>query len=68
MEILKRIKCSFCEGEAIDGMEVECGNNAEYSITIDLCESHSQEQERLGYKFEEKYGKRIEEMNNERWC
>lgn len=49
-------------------MEVECGNNAEYSIVINLCDEHLKEEESTGYAFEEKYGARIEQMNNERWC
>mgnify|MGYP007031191476 CR=1 FL=1 len=67
MESQMTPKCSFCESEAVDSMVVECGNNAEYSIEINLCESHLKEEEATGYKFEEKYGDRIEQMNNERW-
>lgn len=61
------MNCSFCNSEAVDSVEVECGNNAEYSIEIKLCETHLKEQEETGYKFEEKYGARIEQMNNARW-
>jgi len=59
--------CSFCKNEAVDSMDVECGNNAEYSITVNLCKKHLKESDATGYKFEEKYGARIEQMNNERW-
>jgi hypothetical protein len=54
------MKCSLCKKEAIDSTDVECGNNAEYSITLNLCHSHCHEYEKLGYEFEEKYGKEIQ--------
>ncbi len=59
--------CSFCPKEAEDSLEVECGNNAEYSIELNLCAEHLKEQEKTGYAFEQKYGKEIEELNNQRW-
>lgn len=61
------MKCSLCICEAIDSFSVECGNNAEYSIELNVCDSHLKESERLGYNFEEKYRKEIELMNNERF-
>jgi replication-associated recombination protein RarA len=61
-------KCSFCVKESVDSMSVECGNNAEYSITVYLCDDHLKESEELGYKFDEKYGDKIEKMNNERFA
>ena len=61
-------KCSFCKSDAIDSMDVECGNNAEYSITVNLCDVHAKEADELDYKFNEKYGAIIEQMNNERFC
>ena len=64
-----RVKqCSLCHREADDSIDVECGNNAEYSITLNLCAEHLKESETLGYGFDQKYGAEIEKMNNERWC
>lgn len=60
------MKCSLCNSDATDSIEVECGNNAEYSLVLDLCEEHWKEQEELGYKFDEKYGGKIELLHNER--
>ncbi len=59
--------CSLCEKDAIDSFEVECGNNAEYSIELNVCEEHLKENEDLGYKFDEKYGAKFEEILYEGW-
>jgi hypothetical protein len=61
------MKCSFDDNEAEDSFEVECGNNAEYCITLNLCRTHLRESDDLGHAFEEKYGKEIEKILNERF-
>jgi hypothetical protein len=61
------IKCFLDGNEAVDSFEVECGNNAEYTIMLNVCEKHADESDKLGYGFDEKYGKEIEKLNNERW-
>lgn len=61
------MRCSLCGSYAIDSINVECGNNAEYLISLRLCEDHFKEQEDLGYKFDEKYGAKIERILSERW-
>lgn len=47
-------------------MEFEVGNNAEYQISVDLCQAHLEEEEKTGYAFEEKYGADLEKILNER--
>ncbi len=56
------MKCSLCKEEAIDSMDFESGNNAEIPVTINLCEKHLQEADKLGYRFEQKYANEILEM------
>lgn len=59
-------RCSLCKKEAEDCIEVECGNNAENTLILNLCKEHSEEQERIGSEFDKKYGHIIEAMNNVR--
>jgi hypothetical protein len=61
------MKCSLCQCIAIDGMMVECGNNAEYQIYLNLCFSHSNQADELGYQFEEKYSHIFEQLLAEKW-
>jgi len=61
------MRCFLDGNDAVDSFDVECGNNAEYSITLNVCQQHLEESEKLGYGFEEKYGATIEKINNERW-
>lgn len=61
------MKCSLCGQPAIDSWEVECGNNAEYSIVLNVCEEHLKESEDLGYGFDEKHGGKFEKILAERW-
>ena len=61
------MKCSLCNSEAVDSIEVECGNNAEYAISLNLCEAHLNESQETGYAFEEKYGRQIELLLSERF-
>jgi hypothetical protein len=60
--------CSLCEKIAVDSFEVECGNNAEYSIQLNVCEEHLKESENMGYGFDEKYGLEFEKILAEKWC
>jgi hypothetical protein len=54
--------CFICKHtKAEDSIEVECGNNAENSVTLPLCEAHLQEAEDTGYDFQCKYAEKIEE-------
>ncbi len=40
----------------------EPAGNAEIPVTINLCEKHLQEADKLGYRFEQKYANEILEM------
>ena len=54
--------CFLCKHtRADDSVEVECGNNAENSVQLDMCEAHMKEFDDLGYTFQEKYGQQIED-------
>ena len=55
------VKCELCEHEAADSLEFETGNNAEMAVTINLCQTHLDEQEKTGYDFECKYFNQIHE-------
>mgnify|MGYP001560935870 CR=1 FL=1 len=59
--------CELCKNKATDEMEFETGNNAEYAVTIPLCDDHLKELEDTGYDFETKYGEQIEEALCEKW-
>jgi hypothetical protein len=52
-------KCLFCKEQAIDEMEFETGNGANYTVQIPMCEVHLKELEDTGYDFEEKYAEQI---------
>jgi len=53
--------CVLCKhSKAEDAIEFECGNNAENSIQLWLCEAHLKEAEDTGYDFQEKYADKIE--------
>ena len=62
------LKCSLCNKIAVDGMDIETGNNAEESISINLCEDHLDEQEKTGYKFEQKYSEEFLKMLQDKYC
>jgi hypothetical protein len=59
--------CQLCKESDIDSLEFEAGNNAEYMVSIPLCEAHLKEEEETGYAFREKYGEQIEEALYESW-
>src|ERR1700690_568472 len=53
--------CFLCKHtKAEDAIEVECGNNAENSVMLYLCEAHLKEAEDTGYDFQCKYSDQIE--------
>ena len=53
--------CVLCKHtKAEDRIEVECGNNAENSVWLDLCEAHLKEADDPNIYLEEKYGEQIE--------
>jgi hypothetical protein len=60
-------KCELCNQLAIDSVEFETGNNAEYGVEIDLCEGHLQELDATGYAFEQKYADQILQVLYDRW-
>ena len=54
--------CVLCKrAKAEDCIEIECGNNAENSVNLWLCESHLKEAEDDICSFSDKYGEKIEE-------
>lgn len=57
--VLRLGKCRFCKTEAVDEMEFETGNGANYQVSIPMCEIHLKELEETGYDFEEKYAEQI---------
>ncbi len=59
--------CTFCKEPAVDSLEFETGNGAEYGVTVDLCEAHFKEAEDTGYDFEVKYAEPILECLYEGW-
>lgn len=59
--------CELCKQPDIDSLEFEAGNNAEYMVSIPLCEAHLKEEEETGYDFRKKYGEQIEEALYESW-
>lgn len=65
---MRNPECDLCNCEAEDSMDFETGNNAEYSVTVDLCADHLKEQEETGYAFEEKHRAKFESMLYERWA
>lgn len=61
------MKCSLCGETSIDSIDVETGNNAEYCINVELCQLHLDESDKLGYYFESKYGKELNDILNNRY-
>lgn len=57
--VIRLGKCRFCKTEAVDEMEFETGNGANYQVFIPMCEVHLKELEDTGYDFEEKYAEQI---------
>ena len=55
----KKMKCFLDDNEAVDSFDVESGNNAEIPVTLEVCQKHFDESEKMGYGFEQKYGKEI---------
>ena len=51
--------CDLCRELAVDSLEFETGNNAEYAVNVSLCEKHLEEAEQTGYDFEDKYAEQI---------
>lgn len=59
--------CQLCKEPAVGFLDFETGNNAEYGVTLSLCEAHCKEAEDIGYAFEEKYGQQILDALYETW-
>lgn len=53
-------KCAICKSPAEDSIEFECGNGAENSVDMYLCESHLAECEKDECAFQDKYAEKIE--------
>jgi hypothetical protein len=51
----------------MDCLDFETGNNAEYAVSVSLCEAHLKEAEDMGYDFEEKYAEQILACLYENW-
>lgn len=54
------MKCAICKNIAPDSIEIECGNNAENSVALWLCEPHLDEFEKDEWAFRDKYDDKIE--------
>ena len=53
--------CVLCKrSKATDGIEIECGNNAENSVMLWLCEEHMAEFDNDEWAFRDKYSDKIE--------
>lgn len=52
--------CGLCKHEAVESIEFECGNNAENSVAMYLCENHLAEYDKDEYAFQDKYANQIE--------
>lgn len=52
--------CSLCKEPAIESIEFECGNNAENSVAMYLCQNHLDEYDKDEYAFQSKYADKIE--------
>lgn len=53
--------CALCKHtKAEDSIEFECGNNAENSVSVWLCEAHLKEAEESEYAFRDKYAEKLE--------
>ena len=53
--------CVLCKRtKADDGVEIECGNNAENSVILYMCEAHMAEFENDEWAFRDKYSDKIE--------
>ena len=61
------MSCALCKQPDVDSLDFETGNNAEYSVSVRLCEGHMKEAEDAGYDFEEKYAEQILEELYESW-
>jgi hypothetical protein len=53
--------CALCRNEAPDSIDLECGNNAENSVALWLCDAHYDEFEKDNYAFQDKYADKIED-------
>jgi|WetSurMetagenome_2_1015567.scaffolds.fasta_scaffold212049_3 hypothetical protein len=61
--------CVLCKHtKAEDSIEVECGNNAENSVNLWLCEAHLKEADDDYSAFSDKYGEKIESEWMESMC
>jgi hypothetical protein len=52
-------KCELCQNKAVDELDFETGNNADYSVTLELCEDHLKECDATAGDFDEKYAAQI---------
>lgn len=54
-------RCVLCHRKAFTSIEIECGNNAENMVTLELCYTHLREAEKEPCDFSDTYGEKIEE-------
>lgn len=54
-------KCILCKAPAVEGLEFEGGNNAEFSCTFWVCEKHLEEYDKDEYAFQDKYASHIDD-------
>lgn len=60
------MSCSLCKQPAVDSREFEGGNNAEFSMIMEMCETHFQEYEKDEFAFMDKYTSQIDDGCYER--
>lgn len=65
--MIKMGHCDLCREPAVETLDFETGNGANYGVSVRLCEVHLQEADETGYDFESKYAEQILECLYERW-
>ena len=60
------VKCGLCDNQAEDCLDFDAGNNAEIPVSVNLCEDHLKEEEKMGAYFQSKYGTQIDRLAYDR--
>lgn len=61
MNALLSPRCGLCGQPSVAGLEFEGGDDANYTMTLEVCEAHFQEHEADEWAFRDKYAERIDE-------
>ncbi len=60
------MSCALCKQPEVDRLEFEAGNNAEFPVSVPVCQAHWDECEKDEWAFRDKYGEKIDAMAYER--